>query len=58
MRPIASAGSVTDYKSSARKAIQERGYKIIANIGDQQSDLDGDFADKTFRVPNPFYFIP
>ena len=20
--------------------------------------LDGDFADKTFRVPNPFYFIP
>ena len=58
MRPIASAGSVTDYKSSARKAIQERGYKIIANIGDQQSDLDGEFADKTFRVPNPFYFIP
>lgn len=58
MRPIASAGSVSDYKSSARRAIEEQGYKIIANVGDQQSDLDGGFAEKTFRLPNPFYFIP
>jgi hypothetical protein len=28
------------------------------NVGDQQSDLDGGFAEKAFRVPNPFYFIP
>jgi predicted secreted acid phosphatase len=58
MRSIASTGSVSDYKSSARRAIEEQGYKIIANVGDQQSDLDGGFAEKTFRVPNPFYFIP
>jgi predicted secreted acid phosphatase len=57
MRPISSPGSVSEYKSSQRKAIQDRGYKIIANVGDQQSDLDGGFAEKTFRVPNPFYFI-
>jgi len=58
MRPVASTGSVSDYKSSARKEIEEQGYKIIANVGDQQSDLDGGFAEKTFRVPNPFYYIP
>ena len=58
MRPIASAGSVSDYKSSARRAIEDQGYRIIANIGDQQSDLDGGVAEKAYRVPNPFYFIP
>jgi HAD superfamily, subfamily IIIB (Acid phosphatase) len=54
MRPISSAGPVADYKSSARKAIQDEKYHIILNVGDQQSDLDGGFADQTFRVPNPF----
>jgi predicted secreted acid phosphatase len=58
MRPVASIGSVSAYKSSARKAIEEQGYQIIANVGDQKSDLDGGFAEKTFRVPNPFYYIP
>jgi predicted secreted acid phosphatase len=58
MRPIASPGSVASYKSGARKAIEEQGYRIIANVGDQQSDLDGGYAEKTYRVPNPFYFIP
>lgn len=58
MRPIASAGSVTEYKSSERAAIEAQGYKIIVDIGDQQSDLDGGHAEKAFRVPNPFYYIP
>jgi acid phosphatase len=54
-----SIGSVADYKSAAREAIQN-GFqvKIIANIGDQQSDLDNGFADRPFKLPNPFYFIP
>jgi len=25
---------------------------------DQFSDLDGGFADKTFKLPNPNYFLP
>jgi HAD superfamily, subfamily IIIB (Acid phosphatase) len=59
MRPVGSAGSVSDYKSGARKAIaDDRHYRIIANVGDQDSDLRGGYAEKTFRVPNPFYFIP
>ena len=34
------------------------GYDIVANFGDQFSDLNGGFADKTFKMPNPNYFMP
>jgi hypothetical protein len=33
------------------------GFTIIANIGDQKSDLEGGYAEMTFKVPSPFYFI-
>jgi acid phosphatase len=46
------------FKSSTRAAIEKRGYDIVANIGDQESDLDGGHADRGFKLPNPFYFIP
>jgi len=36
----------------------DQGYTIIVNIGDQMSDLDGGFAERTYKLPNPFYFIP
>lgn len=49
--------SVVPFKSSARKQIAEAGYDIVINMGDQQSDLDGGYADKTFRLPNPYYYI-
>jgi predicted secreted acid phosphatase len=60
MRPISSPGaSVSEYKTRTRKHIQEDlHYHIIANVGDQQSDLVGGYADQTFKVPNPFYYIP
>lgn len=47
-----------DYKSGARAAIEAQGYTIIANIGDQQNDLDGGHAERTFLIPNPFYSVP
>ena len=50
--------SVVLYKSNARKDITSQGYDIIVNIGDQQSDLAGGYAEKTFKMPNPFYHIP
>lgn len=50
--------SAAIYKSAVRKKIFAKGYDIIINIGDQQSDLAGDYADQTFKLPNPFYFIP
>ena len=46
------------FKSSTRAAIQKSGYHIVINVGDQQSDLDGGFAQRAFKLPNPFYFIP
>ncbi len=46
------------YKTAKRKEITAKGYDIILNIGDQNSDLAGGYADKTFKLPNPYYFIP
>jgi hypothetical protein len=57
MRDPHSSGSVSEHKIAARKAIEDRGYTIVANIGDQESDLVGRHAERTFKVPNPFYFI-
>jgi predicted secreted acid phosphatase len=46
------------YKSGTRAYIESQGYDIVANFGDQFSDLEGGFADKTFKMPNPNYYLP
>jgi predicted secreted acid phosphatase len=46
------------YKSATREHIESLGYDIVANFGDQFSDLRGGFADRTFKLPNPNYFLP
>jgi|SRR5689334_2628072 len=50
--------SAADFKAPQRQAIEDQGYTIIANMGDQPSDLDGGFSERTFLLPNPFYRIP
>ncbi|MCV7041280.1 acid phosphatase [Mycolicibacterium moriokaense] len=50
--------SAADFKAPQRAAIEAEGYTIIANIGDQPSDLAGGFAQQTYLLPNPFYRIP
>lgn len=50
--------SSAPYKTQARIDIEKRGFVIIANIGDQYSDLLGGHAQKTVKLPNPFYFLP
>src|SRR3954449_2711909 len=57
-KPDASTDSTVVYKSNARAAIEQQGYKIIANIGDQYSDLAGGHAVTAFKLANPFYFLP
>ncbi len=47
-----------EFKTSARKEIAEKGYTIIANIGDQYSDLVGGYAERCFKLPDPMYYIP
>jgi predicted secreted acid phosphatase len=53
-----SHATVQAFKTEERGKVAQAGYTIIASVGDQQSDLDGGFAECTFKVPNPFYFIP
>lgn len=45
------------FKTAARWSIVQRGYKIVLNVGDQLSDINGGFSDKTFLLPNPFYTV-
>jgi predicted secreted acid phosphatase len=59
MEPVgAHYASAADFKSKRRAEIEKQGYTIIANVGDQPSDLAGGYAEKTFLLPNPFYRIP
>jgi predicted secreted acid phosphatase len=46
------------YKSGTRAYIESQGYDIVADFGDQFSDLLGGHADKTFKMPNPNYYLP
>ena len=46
------------YKSGTRAYIESQGYDIVADIGDQFSDLEGNYADKVFKMPNPNYYLP
>ena len=50
--------SVVPYKSWARSDIEAGGYTIIANVGDQWSDLDNGYSERIFKLPNPFYYLP
>ena len=45
------------FKSQQRQLITDKGYRIVLNIGDQASDLAGCCAERTFKLPNPFYLI-
>ena len=50
--------SAVDFKAPERQKLAEQGYTIILNMGDQESDLRGGYAEKTFKLPNPVYFLP
>jgi len=46
------------YKTAIRKQLSEQDeYQIIANLGDQESDLAGGYAVRTFKLPNYMYII-
>ncbi|KAJ0537055.1 putative Acid phosphatase [Helianthus annuus] len=51
-------GNAVEYKSGKRKELEEAGYRIRGNMGDQWSDLIGsNTGDRTFKVPDPMYYI-
>lgn len=49
--------STAPYKIAVRKQIIRNGYDIIVNIGAQESDFKGGYADMSFKMPNPYYSI-
>lgn len=49
----------TMYKSEKRDEMIKEGYRIVGNSGDQWSDLLGSStANRSFKLPNPMYYIP
>ncbi|KAI5060019.1 hypothetical protein GOP47_0024439 [Adiantum capillus-veneris] len=48
----------TSFKSKKRKYLEDNGYTIIGNVGDQWSDLTGQaVGDRVFKLPNPMYYV-
>jgi len=56
--PGAQFASAIDFKAPERRKLTEQGYTIILSMGDQQSDLSGGYAERTFKLPNPVYYLP
>ena len=55
----ASGCSTVEYKAFTRKHIEDTdGVKIVLNIGDQYSDLQGGYSLNTVKLPNPTYYLP
>jgi acid phosphatase len=50
--------SAADFKAPERRKLTEQGYTILLSLGDQQSDLSGGYAERTFKLPNPVYYLP
>lgn len=48
---------ISQFKSPVRREIATKGYTIVINLGDQRSDLEGEGAELSLKLPNPFYYI-
>ncbi|XP_031263087.1 acid phosphatase 1 [Pistacia vera] len=60
LRGLSDQGKPADlYKSEKRSELVKEGYKIHGSSGDQWSDLVGfAVAERSFKLPNPMYYIP
>jgi predicted secreted acid phosphatase len=54
-KPAGHRGTSAEYKIAARHALAGEGHTIIANLGDQRSDLAGGHSERSFKLPAPFY---
>lgn len=54
-----SSCTTVQFKSATRKYLEKtRHFTIVANFGDQYSDLKGGHAKKKVKLPNPTYYLP
>ncbi len=49
--------SAIEVKTEIRKKIEQMGFKVVVNIGDQVSDLVGGYAVDCEKLPNKIYFV-
>lgn len=57
--PPTSTCSTIQYKSLTRRYISQTfGVFVAGDFGDQYSDLLGGYAARTFKLPNPMYYLP
>ncbi|MFB9908116.1 HAD family acid phosphatase [Allokutzneria oryzae] len=52
LRPWFNFEPTEKVKTDARKAIEAKGYKIVANVGNNTWDLAGGHAERTFKLPD------
>jgi predicted secreted acid phosphatase len=52
MRPNFNGDPVQVNKTKARAAIEAQGFTIVANLGNNTTDLDGGHAERTFKLPD------
>ncbi|MFF1572112.1 HAD family acid phosphatase [Leifsonia sp. NPDC058292] len=50
--------TTVEYKALTRKHIEALGYTVTLNVGDQWSDLQGGYAERALKLPNPTYYLP
>jgi hypothetical protein len=56
-KPADERGTAAAYKTAQRKRLEAEGRTIIANLGDQESDLAGGYSERVFKLPNVIYLI-
>ena len=58
LAPVAyNQDSIVPFKSGVREKLTKVGWRIVLNMGDQWSDLEGGYAVHAVKLPNPYYFI-
>lgn len=57
MRPDDNKSPARVFKPQERQKIEDKGYRITLNVGDQASDLAGCCSERVFKLPNPFYLV-
>ena len=55
--PSESELKAAEFKAGRRAKLEEQGYAIVLNLGDQASDLAGGHAEQSLLMPNPFYQV-
>jgi len=57
MRRDGDKGGAEAVKVPLREQVEKMGFKIVVNIGDQWSDLQGGHADDCEKLPNKIYLV-